>query len=138
MVNRAQAQQVWQTLTEDGFETKSPNPEWFKAVVASMMLAPGNQAEIEERAHEIIDALGLTGVTYPTGPQQPWGYPSFHIGRAGPRRYHERVGFRVGLNHTFDSLGAYCATHNRSWCEYATPGDECIPSCRLGLQRTSE
>ena len=122
--------ELWDYLSDDGFRARSPNPEWFRSVVVSMLLDPGNQDAIEERAHEIVQALGLKGITFP----KYKGHPSFHLGCDGPRKYHEDRGYRVGENHSFNDLGVYCATHNRSWKEFETIDSPCTPSCRYGMR----
>ena len=128
-MNPTRARELWDYLGYDGFRTASPNPEWFKSVVVSMMLSPGTDEAIKERAHWVVQALGFQGITLPKYEL----HPSFHLGCAGPRRYHETRGYRVGLNHSFDDLGVYCATHDRSWEENET----CTPSCRYGMRTTA-
>ena len=125
--------ELWDYLSDDGFRTTSPHPEWFKSVVVSMLLSPGTDGAIKERAHEVLQALGLEESTLPKDEI----HPSFHLGRAGPRNYHEKYGFWVGqkhTKHTFDNLGVHCATHDRPWNEYETIDSPCTPSCRYGMR----
>ena len=125
--------ELWDCLSDVDFRTRSRNPDWFKSVVVSMLLGPGNQDAIEERAIEVVRALGLAGITFPTG-RRPWFHPSFHLGYDGPRAYHEDHEHRVGENHSFNDLGVYCATHDRPWSGYGTIGNSCMPSCRYGMR----
>ena len=56
--------ELWDCLSDVDFRTRSRNPDWFKSVVVSMLLGPGNQDAIEERAIEVVRALGLAGITF--------------------------------------------------------------------------
>ena len=133
-MNSNQVRDLWNGLSEQGFRTKSKNPVWFKSVVVSMLLAPGNQNDIETRALEVVQELSLAKVTYPSV-KRPWFHPSFHLGYERPRAHHEstKTPFKVGLNHSFDDLGVYCATHDRSWREYRSDGNPCTEFCRYGM-----
>ena len=125
--------ELWDCLSDADFRTRSKNPDWFKSVVVSMLLGPGNQDAIEERAIEVVQALGLAGITFPKG-SRPWFHPSFHLGYTGPRAYHEEHGYRVGENHSFGDLGVYCATHDLPWSGFGTIGSSCTLSCRYGMR----
>ena len=126
-MNPNRVRELWDYLDDIGFRTSSRNPEWFQSVVVSMLLSPGTDPEIKAGGREVVRAMGLDGITHP----EREIYPSFHLGCPGPRKYHETTGYRVGLNHSFDDLGVYCATHNRSWNEH----EACTPSCRYGMRR---
>ncbi len=130
-MQRSRVQEIWNRLTAIGFRTRSRNPDWYKAVVVSMLLAPGMQDQIEQQAREVIRVLDLTGVTYPTG-----HHPCFHFGLNGvPEYFFGFEGTRgVGNIHTLDDFGVYCATHNRGWRLSQTIGDECTQSCRYGMR----
>ena len=123
--------EFWNILTEIGFRTKSRNPEWYKAVVVTMLLGSGKRREIDERAREVVRSLGLTGITFPKGSR-----PCFHLGHRRPRNYFmgTKGQHGVGDNHSLDDFGVYCATHNRSWRMCETPSDPCTPNCRYGMR----
>ena len=128
-MNPNRAKELWDYLSDDGFHTTSVNRDWFKSVVVSMLLSPGTDKAIKERAREVVQALGLKGITFPKHEL----HPSFHLGCPGPRKHFKDKpgGYMVGLNHSFDDLGVYCATHDRPWNEH----EACTPSCRYGMRR---
>lgn len=132
-MQRNRVEQIRDRLAEIGFRvTRSSNPDWYEAVVVSMLYGPpSTQDQIEQRARDVIMVLGLGGVTYPTS----GNHPCFHLGVNGaPDYYLRKVQIpRVG-NYTLDDFGVYCATHNRGWRLCETPGDECRPSCRYGMR----
>ena len=121
---------TWDRLIDSGFKTRSPNPEWYKAVIVSMLLGPGTRDNIVERAHEVLQSLGLANVSMPKDTR--W-HPCFHLGHDGPRRYFIDTGRDIG-NFTPDDFGLYCATHNREWRECRTTGYACTPNCRYGMR----
>ena len=102
----------YRQLREIGFVPKGQsNPNWFTCVVVSMLVQPGTQRAIVERAQEVARVLGLSIEKDPAPVDK---YPCFHFGYAGTAKYFE-THEAVGQYHTVEDIEPYCATHSRSW-----------------------